>query len=112
MDVDDVKFEIWKDGDEKYEMLDGKYKGKGVYVVEKIFEMDGVYYIIVYINVCEMYVMLEVKVVVGNVKVEDVKKENSDYSVGYGDYKSDIMIYFMVGDIKVNVEFIMKVYLK
>ncbi len=28
-DADDVKFEIWKDGDEKHEMLNGKHKGKG-----------------------------------------------------------------------------------
>ena len=35
-DADDVKFEIWKDGDEKHEMLDGKHKGKGVYAVENI----------------------------------------------------------------------------
>ena len=45
-DADDVKFEIWKDGDEKHEMLDGKHKGKGVYAVEKTFETDGVYHII------------------------------------------------------------------
>ena len=35
-DADDVKFEIWKAGDEKHEMLEGKHKGKGVYAVENV----------------------------------------------------------------------------
>ncbi len=49
-DADDVKFEIWKAGDEKHEMLEGKHKGKGVYAVEKTFETDGVYHIIAHTN--------------------------------------------------------------
>ncbi|PEK96629.1 hypothetical protein CN600_03315 [Bacillus mycoides] len=106
-DADDVKFEIWKDGDEKHEMLDGKHKGKGVYAVEKTFETDGVYHIIPHTNAREMHVMPETKVAVGNAKVEDAKKEE-----GHGDHKSDTMIHLMAGDIKANAESTMKVHLK
>ena len=70
----------------KHEMLDGKHKGKGVYAVEKTFETDGVYHIIAHTNAREMHVMPEVKVAVGNAKVEDAK-ENSDHSAGHGDHK-------------------------
>ncbi|MES5956553.1 FixH family protein [Bacillus fungorum] len=111
-DADDVKFEIWKAGDEKHEMLDGKHKGKGVYAVEKTFETDGVYHIIAHTNAREMHVMPEVKVAVGNAKVEDAKKENSDHGAGHGDHKSDTMIHLMAGDIKANAESTMKVHLK
>lgn len=55
-------------------MLEGKHKGKGVYAVEKTFETDGVYHIIAHTNAREMHVMPEVKVAVGNAKVEDAKK--------------------------------------
>ncbi len=34
-----------------------------------------------------MHVMPEVKVAVGNAKVEDAKKENSDHGAGHGDHK-------------------------
>ena len=60
---------------EKHEMLEGKHKGKGVYAVEKTFETDGVYHIIAHTNAREMHVMPEVKVAVGNAKVEDAKKK-------------------------------------
>ena len=56
-------------------MLDGKHKGKGVYAVEKTFETDGVYHIIAHTNAREMHVMPEVKVAVGNAKVEDAKEK-------------------------------------
>ncbi|MBY0597451.1 FixH family protein [Bacillus bingmayongensis] len=107
-DADDVKFEIWKDGEEKHEMLDGKHKGKGVYAVEKTFPSDGVYHVIAHTNAREMHVMPEVKVAVGNAKVKDAKKENG----GHGDHKSDTMIHLMADDVKVNAESTMKVHLK
>ncbi|MDM5189796.1 FixH family protein [Bacillus sp. DX4.1] len=111
-DADDVKFEIWKDGEEKHEMLNGKHKGKGVYAVDKTFPSDGVYHVIAHTNAREMHVMPEVKVAVGNAKVEDTKKENSGHEAGHGDHKSDTMIHLMAGDVKANAESTMKVHLK
>ncbi|AWC33679.1 MULTISPECIES: FixH family protein [Bacillus cereus group] len=111
-DADDVKFEIWKDGDEKHEMLNGKHKGKGVYAVEKTFPSDGVYHIIAHTNAREMHVMPEVKVAVGNAKVEDAKKEHDAHEAGHGDHKSDTMIHFMAGDVKANAESTLKAHVK
>ena len=111
-DADDVKFEIWKDGEEKHEMLEGKHKGKGVYVVEKTFPADGVYHIIAHTNAREMHVMPEVKVAVGNAKVEDTKKENGGHEAGHGDHQSDTMIHLMADDVTANAESTMKVHVK
>ncbi|WP_459499608.1 FixH family protein [Bacillus sp. C1] len=111
-DADDVKFEIWKDGEEKHEMLNGKHKGKGVYAVEKTFPSDGVYHVVAHTNAREMHVMPEVKVAVGNAKVEDAKKEKSGHEAGHGDHKSDTMIHLMADDVKANAESTMKVHLK
>ncbi|WP_141540272.1 FixH family protein [Bacillus cereus] len=111
-DADDVKFEIWKDGDEKHEMLNGKHKGKGVYAVEKTFPSDGVYHVIAHTNARDMHVMPEEKIAVGNAKVEDAKKGKDGHEAGHGDHKSETMIHLMAGDVKANAESTMKVHLK
>lgn len=74
-DADEVKFEIWKCGEQNRETLNGKHKGKGVYSVDKTFPSDGVYHIIAHTTAHEMHVMPEVKIVVGNAKVKDTKKQ-------------------------------------
>ncbi|MGG0238609.1 FixH family protein [Bacillus rhizoplanae] len=109
-DADDVKFEIWKDGEEKKEMLDAKNKGNGVYAIDKTFPSDGVYHIIAHTNARDMHVMPEVKVAVGNAKVEDTKKETDGHHDDHA--HGDTMIHLMADGVKANTESTMKVHVK
>jgi hypothetical protein len=36
-DVDDVTFEIWKEGSEQHQKIEAVHKGNGVYVIENTF---------------------------------------------------------------------------
>ncbi|CAG9610896.1 hypothetical protein BACCIP111899_00068 [Bacillus rhizoplanae] len=108
-DADDVKFEIWKDGEEKKEMLDAKNKGNGVYAIDKTFPSDGVYHIIAHTNARDMHVMPEVKVAVGNAKVEDTKKETDGH---HEEGHDGTMIHLMADGVKANTESTMKVHVK
>ncbi|PEA56197.1 hypothetical protein CON64_01960 [Bacillus pseudomycoides] len=111
-DADDVKFEIWKDGEEKKEMVNAKHKGNGVYTIDKTFPSDGVYHIIAHTNARDMHVMPEVKVAVGNAKVTEEKKAHDSHEAGHGDHKSETMIHLMADGVKANTESTMKVHLK
>lgn len=119
-DASDVKFEIWKDGEENHEMLEGKHKGDGVYVVEKTFPADGVYHIIAHTNARDMHVMPEVKVAVGNAKLEDVQEEKAtnghsegnNHGEGHGQHNSDTAIHLMTDNITANNETTLKAHVK
>ncbi|KEK21078.1 hypothetical protein BAMA_09820 [Bacillus manliponensis] len=120
-DASDVKFEIWKNGEENHEMLEGKHKGDGVYVVEKTFPADGVYHIIAHTNARDMHVMPEEKVAVGNAKLEDAKEEKAAHGEGHGDHgnaeghghhNSDTAIHFMADDVTANNETTLKAHVQ
>ncbi|WP_369902764.1 FixH family protein [Bacillus manliponensis] len=120
-DASDVKFEIWKNGEENHEMLEGKHKGDGVYVVEKTFPADGVYHIIAHTNARDMHVMPEVKVAVGNAKLEDAKEEKAAHgeehgdhgnAEGHGHHNSDTAIHFMAADVTANNETTLKAHVQ
>ncbi|MFD0770808.1 FixH family protein [Bacillus sp. CGMCC 1.60114] len=101
----DVKFEIWKDGEEKKEMLDAKHKGNGVYTIDKTFPSEGVYHIIAHTNARDMHVMPEVKVAVGNAKVENAKTETDGHH-------GDTMIHLMADGVKANTESTLKAHVQ
>lgn len=63
-DADDVKFEVWKDGSDKHDMLVAKAKGNGVYAADKTFPESGVYHITAHTNAREMHVMPMVQITV------------------------------------------------
>ncbi|MFD3447878.1 FixH family protein [Microbacteriaceae bacterium 4G12] len=95
-DADDVKFEIWKDGDQKKEMFEAKHKGNGVYAIEKTFPVDGVYQITAHTNARDMHVMPTVKVTVGNGQAAH------DSHAG-DEHHSDVMMHFTADNLKANV---------
>jgi hypothetical protein len=61
----DIEFEIAKKG-EKGEKTVGTHKADGVYVVEKIFDSEGVYEVTPHTNARGMHVMPKVEITVGN----------------------------------------------
>jgi hypothetical protein len=99
-DADDVKFEIWKDGDQKHEMIEAKHKGNGVYTIEKEFSTDGIYHIIAHTNARDMHVMPEVKVTVGN--GQTAMEGDHTHADGHEHGNSDVSIYLMAENLKAN----------
>ncbi|MFX3623876.1 MAG: FixH family protein [Ectobacillus sp.] len=94
--ADDVKFEIWKDGNENHETIEAKHKGNGVYFIEKEFGEDGIYHIIAHTNARDMHVMPEVKVTVGSAApAEQASNEHGGHSA--------ITIRTMAENLKVNI---------
>lgn len=63
-DADEMKFEIWKEGqeDDQHEKLSGKLdKVKGVYYAEKIFEESGKYNVIAHVTARDMHNMPKIQ---------------------------------------------------
>jgi len=65
-DAQEVQFEIWKEKQKKTsEKMDAKLKKDGIYVVNKKFQEEGIYYIQAHATARGMHVMPVKKVVVG-----------------------------------------------
>jgi hypothetical protein len=63
-DADEMKFEIWKDGqtDDQHEKISGKLdKEKGVYYIEKAFDEPGHYHVIAHVTARDMHNMPKVQ---------------------------------------------------
>lgn len=52
-----VTFEIWRDGDKDQEMLEGDNIGKGLYSINKTFDREGSYNVIVHTYAKDMHIM-------------------------------------------------------
>lgn len=64
-DADDVKFEIWKEGDEEHETIEATHTGNGVYAINKTFLEEGIYNIIAHTNARDLHTMPKVQVTIG-----------------------------------------------
>ena len=57
-DATEVKFEIWRDGDEEREMIEGEiHPEEEVYFINKIFHEPGLYYVIAHVTARNMHSM-------------------------------------------------------
>ncbi|WP_052948864.1 FixH family protein [Mesobacillus campisalis] len=65
-DAAEVKFEVWKSGEDEREMLEAQHQSEGVYVVSKTFESEGVYNIVAHVTARDMHNMPKKEVTVGN----------------------------------------------
>lgn len=63
-DADDVKFEIWKEGEEKHEKIEATHKGDGIYAINKTFSENGIYHIIAHTNARGMHTMPKIQITV------------------------------------------------
>ncbi|WP_163100663.1 FixH family protein [Peribacillus alkalitolerans] len=66
-DASEVLFEIWKSGQDKRQMLDGRPLGKGIYSSETIFKEDGKYFIVAHVTARNMHAMPKKEVVATSV---------------------------------------------
>ncbi|WP_054949251.1 FixH family protein [Numidum massiliense] len=56
-DADEVLFEVWRDGEDKHDKIEGKHTGDGVYAIDKTFEEKGTYYVIAHVTARGMHNM-------------------------------------------------------
>lgn len=90
-DADEVKFEVWESGHrDAGEMLDGKLKEDGIYVVDYTFNHDGVYYMFAHTTARGLHVMPKQKLVVGNPDMSKVLEDNSSNTMNHdSDHESE-----------------------
>jgi hypothetical protein len=65
-DADEVLFEVWRDGQEEHEELEGQHEGDGVYSISQSFEKPGIYYVIAHVTARDMHTMPKKEFVVGD----------------------------------------------
>ncbi len=65
-DASEVKFEIWKSGEDEHDMLEGEHQGDGVYAVHQTFTEDGTYYVVSHVTARDMHIMPKKEFVVGS----------------------------------------------
>lgn len=102
-DAQDVKFETWKENDQKHTMTVATHKNNGIYAADITFPQDGVYHIIAHTDARDMHVMPEVKIAVGNAAVT---KDNGN------DGHNDVAIQLMADSLKANVPTNMMAHIK
>ncbi|GEN34051.1 MULTISPECIES: FixH family protein [Aneurinibacillus] len=69
-DADDVKFEIWREGQkEKHTMVPAEKSGEGVYSAKQKFDKPGTYYVMYHIDARGLHSMTNHKI-----EVKDKKK--------------------------------------
>jgi hypothetical protein len=69
-DADEVLFEVWKDGQEEHEEIEGHHEGDGVYSISKSFDKPGNYYVIAHVTARDMHTMPKKEFVVGDISEE------------------------------------------
>ena len=64
-DANEVKFEIWKSGQEEHKKIIGKHQGNGIYSITKTFQEEGDYSIIAHVTARDMHNMPKKDIIVG-----------------------------------------------
>ncbi|MBO8162875.1 MAG: FixH family protein [Brevibacillus sp.] len=49
-DAKEVRFELWREGQDEHEFVDASGKGEGVYTAEKSFSVPGTYYMMYHVT--------------------------------------------------------------
>ncbi|QCJ44665.1 hypothetical protein FAY30_23795 [Bacillus sp. S3] len=78
-DADEVTFEIWKDGQEKHDKIQGEHKGDGVYSITKSFPEAGKYFVISHVTARDMHNMPKKEFTVGDANAADDQAENTEH---------------------------------
>ncbi|MBT2695710.1 FixH family protein [Bacillus sp. ISL-55] len=83
IDADEVKFEIWKSGQENHEMIPAHNEKDGTYSIKKKFSEGGNYFIVAHTTANRMHSMPKKEVIVdggesGHSHTHDEENENQD----------------------------------
>jgi hypothetical protein len=101
-DADEVKFEVWKHGSEKHEMLTAKNDGDGKYSVKKTFTEPGTYSVISHVTARNMHNMPKKDIVVGT--PSDQPQNHAEEHHGDEHHHADVMIMLHEKQFSVNKE--------
>ncbi|KON86423.1 hypothetical protein AF332_06030 [Sporosarcina globispora] len=83
-DADEVKFEIWKEGQkENSEMAEAKHDSEGKYTADHTFAEEGLYYVQSHVTARSQHTMPMVSVQVGEVKAEDTEHGHEQEKNGH-----------------------------
>ncbi|MEH7239232.1 FixH family protein [Bacillus sp. JJ1562] len=77
-DADEVKFEIWEEGNEEHEMIEAFHSGGGKYSIEKNFTKDGIYHVIAHVTARGMHSMPAVVLIVGDIENTEVDENQEN----------------------------------
>ncbi|WP_175988263.1 FixH family protein [Bacillus sp. Marseille-Q1617] len=89
-DADEVKYEIWKNGQkEESEMIEAKHDKDGVYKAEKTLDEDGMYTVQVHVTAREMHTMPKTEITIGEGHEEGHGDEGGD---DHGHHDSTVSI--------------------
>ncbi|WP_164985157.1 FixH family protein [Ammoniphilus sp. CFH 90114] len=78
-DAQEVEFEIWKDGQEKHDMVQAQYQGDGLYSFQERFHEPGTYYVMYHVTARDMHEMKAMEVVVtGEEKPEQQAQQQAE----------------------------------
>jgi hypothetical protein len=69
-DADEVKFEIWKAGQDNHEMVEAKHQKDGIYSIKKTFTEGGNYYIVAHTTARRMHSMPKKEITVEAMEAE------------------------------------------
>jgi hypothetical protein len=87
-DANEVKFELWKVGQEEHEKIEAQNDGKGIYSIKKTFSENGNYAVIAHVTARSMHSMPKKEFTVGTLE-EEVTHEghgtNEDSATGHDD---------------------------
>jgi uncharacterized lipoprotein NlpE involved in copper resistance len=77
-DAYEVKFEIWKSGDDNHEMIDSKHTKDGIYPITYQFKEEGLYYVVSHVTARGMHNMPKKEIIVG--QPEQVHEDSDNHS--------------------------------
>lgn len=70
-DADEVKFEVWIEGqEENSEMVEAKHDSEGKYMANHVFTAEGIYYVQSHVTARRQHTMPQASIKVGEVNVE------------------------------------------
>ncbi|OXS57029.1 YtkA-like protein [Bacillus sp. V-88] len=96
-DADEVKYEIWKNGQkDESEMIEVKHDKDGVYKAEKTFEEDGMYTVQVHVTARDMHTMPKTEIAIGDVEEGEHEEAGEDHH--HGEHESTVSIHLMKPD--------------
>ncbi|WP_147535974.1 FixH family protein [Bacillus marasmi] len=78
-DVKDFSFEIWRAKDENHEKIEIKKATNGAYQIEKIFDVEGTYYVFAHVTAKDMHNMPTKEFVVGTPSEPEEGKPKSKF---------------------------------
>ncbi|CAG9609534.1 FixH family protein [Pseudoneobacillus rhizosphaerae] len=103
-DANEVKFELWKVGQEEHEKLEAQNDGKGVYSIKKTFTEDGHYAVIAHVTARSMHTMPKREFTVGTPgeeanheehgTEEDTAANHEEHQDNHGHHESSLNIDF------------------